>query len=303
MTSQAAPAAQDESDGKKPEPKKPSPFDHVLLLKLKIFGFVHSREFSLVPSVTAAIGVVLLLSMGSWQLHRLSWKNELISAIAQNMQAPPADLRAKLPGSENAWEDLDHRAATLQGTWLWMRSFKVAPRTYEGAVGYHLYMPLRLADGQIVVVNRGFVPEGQAILPESQEKVFAVQGVLRRPETRKPWASPENDPSRGVWAWPDLAAMRHEIGVNAVAPVVFYEAREAARDTYPIGGMLPLPSHNRHRQYALVWFALATALMGIWMIYSSPKPEKARKEEAAANDDERLNDPVARRNEYPEATD
>lgn len=309
MTPKAAPDKDLESDGENPaaektEPKKPSPFDHVLLFKLKVHNFITSREFTLVPSVMALIGVVILLSLGTWQLYRLSWKNQLIEQIAQNMQAPARDLRAA-PPAENAWRELDHRKVMLQGVWQWVRSFKMMPRTYEGAVGYHLYVPLKLNDGQTLVVNRGFVPDGQAILPDAEENVVAVQGVLKLPESRKPWGSPENDPSRGVWVWPDLAAMRHEIGVNSLAPVIFYEARETARDSYPIGGVLPLPSHNRHRQYALVWFALATALMGVWMTYSGPKPDKIRKpdETAAANDDDRLNDPVARRSEYPEATD
>jgi surfeit locus 1 family protein len=298
MATEAAPVPE------KKKPAKPSFGDRVLLFKLKIFTFFRSREFTLIPCATAAIGVVILLSLGTWQLCRLSWKNDLIRDMQGNMNAPAEDLRLAPPSSDEEWKSREYHAVTLQGVWDWVHLFKVAPRTYEGAVGYHLYMPLRLENGRIVVVNRGFIPVGQAILPESEEKLVALQGIARFPETQAGLGSPENDPARGQWAWPDLAAMRREIGVSSVAGVLFYQAKEAARDAYPIGGVLPVPSHNRHRQYAFVWFALATALMGVWIMSSAPKPEKANKQDdTAANDDERLKDPVARRGEYPEATD
>ncbi len=45
-------------------------------------------------------------------------------------------------------------------------------------------------------------------------------------------------------------------------------------------------------------------MMVFWMIASTPKAKlKPVDETAAANDDERMNDPVARRGLYPEATD
>lgn len=287
------------------EAAKPTLWDKLVLIELYVLTWFRARVFATVPSVMTAIALCILLSLGTWQLMRHAEKNALLSDMADNMARPPVDYRLNPPASDAAWTKLDYRPVMLQGNWVAVRQFKILPRTYEGAVGYHLLMPLRLRDGQIIIVNRGFVPDGQAIFPPDEEKIVAVQGVARVPETAKPRGFADNDPLRGVWTWTDLAALRHELGVNSLAPVILYEAREAGRESHPIGGVVPLPSHNRHRQYALTWFALATALLGVFMISSGPKPEKVKQtdDQIAANDDDKMKDPVARRGMYPEATD
>ncbi len=278
--------------------------DRCAMIQQLCGDFIWNREPHLWPSLITLISVLMLLGMGFWQMHRLAWKNDILNNVRTALESPVTDMRNHYPRGDAEWKKYDYRPVVVKGTWLSVHGFKMIPRTYEGQVGYHLILPLKLSNNDVVFVNRGFVPDNGAILPPSEEKVFAVQGVLRLPETRKTWATPENDPSRGVWTWNDLAAMRHEIGVNSAAPMILYEAKSEARDTYPIGGQLPVPMFNRHKQYALIWFALALAFMVIWMIGSSPKEKlKATDETTAANDDDRANDPVARRGMYPEATD
>jgi surfeit locus 1 family protein len=286
-------------------PAAPTLWDRVLQLEGVVIGFFRSRVFTPVPVITTIFCLCVLLGLGTWQIMRHNEKNILLSSIRDHMVAPPLDARLKPPLGDATWKSLDYKPVMLQGVWGHVQQIKIAPRTFEGAVGYHLLVPLVLRDGQIVMVNRGFVPEGQALFPPDPEKVFAVQGVARIPETLKPRGFHDNEPSRGVWTWADLAAMRHELGVNSLAPVIVYEARETGRESHPIGGVVPLPSHNRHREYALTWFALATTLLGVFMIYSAPKPEKVKQtdEQLAANDDDKMKDPVARRGLYPEATD
>ena len=308
----APPPEPEESDAASAESDAPPPILSRLRVwadKLRVYwdrfdDFLWSREPHFWPTVTTAITVLLVMSLGFWQLARLQWKNEMLREIDARLHMPPIDMTASHPTKEIDWKNLEYRQVIIKGNWLSLHGFKMMPRTYEGQVGYHLILPMRLAGNQIIFVNRGFVPETAAILPPPEEKVFAVQGVLKIPEDHKKWAIPENVPSKGVWTWTDLAAMRHEIGVNSAAPMILYETRVEAQETYPIGGQLPVPVYNRHRQYALIWFALAIAFMGIWMIASKPKEKlKPAEENTAANDDDRLNDPVARRNLYPEATD
>jgi surfeit locus 1 family protein len=301
-----APKPDSETDPKDAAPaEKPvAPPSYAKRTAEKINRFFSTREPRLVPSIITGILVLILLSLGTWQILRLGDKNEMLASIKNHLAEAPVDLRAKPPQNDTEWTSYAFRAVAVQGKFLPLYAFRLMPRTYEGEVGYHQIIPLKLQDGQIILINRGFVAEGAALIPPDEEKVFALQGILRVPESRKTPVTPQNQPSKNQWTWIDLVAMRHEIGVNAVAPVVLYETRKEGYDGYPIAGQLPLPTHNRHRHYAATWYALALILMGVYMMSMGPKQaNKPAEDKAAANDDEALNDPVARRGKYPEATD
>jgi cytochrome oxidase assembly protein ShyY1 len=111
---------------------------------------------------------------------------------------------------------------------------------------------------------------------------------------------PENIPSRNQWTWLDIEAMGHETGFSHVAPVAVYETRDPSRDTYPIGGQLPLPLSNSHWHYAATWYALALILLGVYVMSMNPKQDKQTEDNSNAAQEI---DPVARRGLYPEATD
>src|SRR5688572_13309916 len=88
----------------KEEPKKPSLMDRVLLFQLKLRMFVMSREFTTVPTIMTLIGVIILVSLGTWQLTRLSWKNTLLLEMEENLKTVPEDLRLVPPVTAEEWE-------------------------------------------------------------------------------------------------------------------------------------------------------------------------------------------------------
>ena len=280
-------------------PVKPSRKIPGQLIITKTADFFMSRQFRLIPSIAALTGIALLLGLGTWQVVRLQEKNRLLQEMRQTLAQPAADLRRAIPPTALAWEKLHFHPVKLQGSWIATRSFRLAPRVYEEQVGYQLIMPLRLEDNQVVLVNRGFVPDGAAMMPMLDTAPQVLYGVARLPENTKPRYAPENIPSRNEWVWLDLKAMGHEVGIGRIAPVIVYEDRVADRDAYPIGGQIPLPDHNSHKQYAVTWYCLALALLGVWMTASTAKKPKTEDTNKAA---EEL-DPVAQRGMYPEATD
>lgn len=268
----------------------------------KAKDWLYSRQPRLVPTIAMLVGSAVLLSLGTWQVLRTHEKNALLDRMVAEFSQPADNLQTHLPATPDAWQKLHYKPVILQGTWLTpSHMLRLGPRVHEETVGYHLIMPLRLNNNQVVLINRGFMPEKMSALPPKGEAVV-IQGVAYQPEAEKPPYLPENVPSRDIWTWTDLPAMAHEVGVEGIAPVIIYEDRVTDRDSYPIGGQLPLPSHNRHWHYAVTWYALALALMVIWMIASNPKPQQS--DVTPATDGQKdLSDPVARRGMYPEATD
>lgn len=263
-----------------------------------VSAYLATRRPSIGFFIFVILGALVLTGLGTWQLMRLHWKNELILETKDKLAQPLQDKRVRWPDTKKEWQVLSYQPIVVRGVWLPLYRFKLAPRTYEEQVGYHLLVPLQLTDGQVLLVNRGFVPNRQAILPSLPDEQVEVQGVGLVPPRDKPWQTPENIPSRGLWTWTDMRALKYEIGVKKMAPLVLYESRDPDSSNYPIGGQLPMPLTNRHAQYAMTWFMLAFVLLLIGFLASGAPTDKASSAAEAEP-----TDPVARRGKYPEPTD
>lgn len=80
--------------------------------------------------------------------------------------------------------------------------------------------------------------------------------------------TPENDPARNSWFYVDLAAMAKAAAIVHVLP--FYLDADASPNPggWPQGGQTETDLPNNHLQYALTWFALAAALIVIYVRFA-----------------------------------
>jgi surfeit locus 1 family protein len=226
-----------------------------------------------VPGAFVLIGAAVLIGLGTWQIQRKAWKEGLIAALTERLTLPAAPLR--LAG---AWQGLtpdkdEFRRVVFAAVFLHDREALVysagsALRTDVSGPGYWVFTPARLADGHLVMVDRGFVPEGRQdpkSRPEGQiSGEIRIVGALRWPEPAS-WFMPEPDPARNLWFRRDPAGMARAKGLGPVAP--FYVAQEAP---VPPGG-LPKPGpltvnlSNPHLQYAVTWYGLAVVLIVVFL--------------------------------------
>jgi surfeit locus 1 family protein len=233
-------------------------------------NFAHHFNPSLLSVAFMLAGLMLLLGLAGWQMWRLAEKNTLIANVNKALAQAPQPL-TYTPHSD---DKLDFKRVRVQGEWLGVQHLAMSPRTYKGAVGYHLVAPLRLKDGGVILVNLGFVPQGKQIAPSVwQGKGLAsahISGILRIAPTQKPWGfnnvQPSNNQGQKVWFWYDLPKMAQNLGVNKLAPVVLYADRVKGYDNYPIAGQAPLKIRNEHRNYAATWLSMALAWLVIWVL-------------------------------------
>jgi surfeit locus 1 family protein len=219
----------------------------------------------LVPTVTTLAGVALLLGLGTWQIERLHWKEGLIAAREQRLDAPAIDLPS---GDDPA--AVEYRRVHVTGKFLYDREMYLASRTLNGETGYHVMTPLRPAAGTPVLVDRGWIPlyrKDPASRPESRpEGQSTVDGYVRLPDRTNVF-TPPNDPDNNLWFSIDLAAMARYAGLAAVRPFYIQAGPAADPKTLPIGIKLRVDLPNDHLQYAITWYALAAALLVTYIIY------------------------------------
>ena len=223
-------------------------------------------------SVFSALGLVVLIGLGSWQLQRLVWKEGLIKRIEARARAAPRSLGSV----EAAWQktqDIEYMAVSVRGQFLHDKErYYYAPG--RSGPGWHVYTPLKLADERVLWVNRGFLPTHlrdpalrRSGLPLGATTVVGlarsagVQGVF----------TPDNDISGNQWYWRDLPAMAasaYDKTQVTTLPFFVDAAAQSTPDQWPKGGVTRIKLSNRHLEYALTWFGLAGALAGVFAVYA-----------------------------------
>ncbi len=206
----------------------------------------------------------LLCALGTWQVERLAWKNAILQALdkAYAMRIPPNLVSQDLEASAR------NRSlfifGTIHGHFL-PGEIAVRPRTHDGETGAHLYQPFSLANGGVILVNRGWVPEGwQGRVPDGS---VSLTGLARKPDRKNPF-TPPNRPGAGQWYAIDLKDINILLPESGNSlPYVFYaeNARSAGED-YPLGFGRDWMPPNNHLQYAIFWFTMAFILAAIYAL-------------------------------------
>jgi surfeit locus 1 family protein len=213
----------------------------------------------------------VLVGLGVWQLKRLEWKEALIARIDARTKAPPITL-AEAEELVRKGHDASYYRVKLDG------HFHHAKELYfyavsDGRVGWHVITPLETADGEMILVDRGFVPdelkEPSARASGQIEGVVTVTGIACAPD-RQTSFTPDNEPKANRWFWRDLPAMARAMfphGTIEVAPFFLEAENSPVPGGWPEGGQTRLDIPNNHLQYAVTWFMLAAALLVIYGLY------------------------------------
>lgn len=228
-----------------------------------------ARAFSPWLLVPAILVLAVLVSLGTWQVQRLHWKEALIASIEGRIRSEPVQLAA----AEQLFaetRDVDYLPVRVSGTFL-HSSERHFFATHEGEAGFYVYTPMQLDDGRVLFVNRGFVPYDRKEAATRQqgqvEGRVEVVGLARNPLPGKPsFVVPDNDPARNLFYWKDLAAMAATAGLPEGAEVLPFfvdAARGEVPGGMPVGGVTIVQLPNNHLQYAVTWFGLALALVGV----------------------------------------
>lgn len=227
-----------------------------------------ARGFPWALVVTTLVMLAILISLGNWQVRRLAWKENLLATIDARIHAAPVPLDEALSRVDEG-DDIEYLPVELSGTFLPGTEQHVLS-TWKGASGWNIYQPLRLDDGRILFVNRGFVPYDRAdpatrpdSLPEGEQ---AITGLARLPLDAKPgFLVPENDPAKNQYYWKDLAAMTAAAGVEGetVLPLFVDAGPYADPAKLPVGGVTNIDLPNNHLQYVVTWYGLALALAAV----------------------------------------
>ena len=237
------------------------------------------RRPPLLLHLFALAAFALLVTLGVWQLQRLAWKRDLLERIAALNGAPSAPVEQVLARTA-AGEDVNYIRVVADCPGLdeapMVRMFVV----YERVAGFRAISACRVETGpyRSLLVDRGFVADTDAgrlpgrDAPPSPHR--AVVGLLRAPG-EPTFVTPKNRPAENRWFSRDVAAMARALGADRPAPVFLMLESPPPQGFGPKPAPLPVQLSNRHLGYAVTWFGLAAALVGVWLAYVLRKPRTA----------------------------
>jgi surfeit locus 1 family protein len=220
------------------------------------------RPFPILSVFTLA-ALALLLWLGSWQLDRRAWKQDLLADFEAVSEADPITLRQGLcegaasPG--RAFADADARPGETG-----VRVYGIGP---EGGPGWRIFAPIAAPEcdpGTVLLAEIRFEPldtarAGASGLPASAEPVTDLR--FERPLGEGVF-TPPSAPD-GFYAYtPD--AMGEALGLRpgALSPDWWL-----ARDTGAAPTFLTQTPPERHMAYAITWFAMALALIAVYLAF------------------------------------
>lgn len=221
-----------------------------------------------IPLLMTLAALLVLLSLGVWQLQRLQWKNALIAEMEAQMALPAVPL----PLGHLNVEEWRYRKATVTGRFHHDKEIHLYAPSSKGLPGYQIITPLERSDGSYVMFNRGWAPmemRNPDKRPEGQiEGIVTVTGLGRAPWPRNTFVA-ENAPEKNIWFYGDLEGMAKFLQLRHYAPLFLEADASPNPGGWPLGGQSRVKISNDHLSYALTWFSLAAALIVVFIFFAA----------------------------------
>jgi len=219
---------------------------------------------TLIPTLFTIPALIVLVTLGTWQLHRLQWKEAIIAEITQQKSLPVMNLN-----SANNTDGLQYRLVQVTGELLPDKNIFLytGPKEFKGEAGYDIFSPLKMADGLTVLIDRGWIPESKKHASDWQQSgPVTIVGTFMKGE-KKALFTPDNNLQKNIWFWIDLSAIREYLKMD-IPNFYIMQAEGKDKNALPIGRSFSVDRiRNDHLQYAITWYSAALSLLVIYFLY------------------------------------
>lgn len=236
----------------------------VLSLTFSCFQF----KPTIIPTAVTFITLCGLISLGTWQLERAEYKENIEQMIAQRMTQAPTDL-GLIPADP---QQQLYLPVALNGTYDRTKTLLLDNRVFNMQAGYNVYTALKLGNDRAILVDRGWVAIGKTRqdIPkiETENRDYYLEGILLDAPTTNVLGT---EIKENYNHWPavvqsiNLKDIEKQLGYKLESKVlVLYEHSQSGfmRQKTPI--IINMTS-DRHVGYAVTWFLCAFVLFIIYL--------------------------------------
>ena len=223
---------------------------------MKTYKFLFSSRW-LGYFALALVFAVACVALGNWQLNRRTAVVENITKIQQNYSGTIIDY-ADVAGNFDSLDPArEWTQVRMVGRYVTEDQRIVRNRPLNGTPGYEVLVPLKLKNGDTVIIDRGWLPIGNKeaghpdLVPEPKSGVIEVVARLKPAEPKLNRGAPE-----GQLASIELndyaAQLDYPVKTGAYGQLAT-ESPAAAGN--PVAFPAPSIDEGSHLSYAMQWIA------------------------------------------------
>jgi len=214
------------------------------------------------PGVMTVVMLAVLLALGTWQVLRLHWKQDLLSQIARAEIAPAVPL-PKNPDPFTKVQVSGHLREDLSATY----GAEVRDTPAGTQLGSQLIVALERNVGDPILVDRGWVPDKRSAPLAQTEDDVKLEGYIRPSDTPGMFSATDSPTARRFYTL-NAETIGAALGLQRVAPFFLVAVGPPPKERFPDPARhLPRPPNN-HLSYAITWYGLAAALVVIFVLWA-----------------------------------
>ena len=205
-------------------------------------------------SVFIIFFIFVFIGLGTWQIIRLNWKNNLILEIENSLKNPPVELAQSK--KENFLK------IKTSGSIDFDKQIYLYNLNESGTPGFEVINPITIGDENFLI-NRGWIPfEKKGTLEINVFDQENIIGTLKL-QGRKNIFKPDNDLDENYWFSLNREDILKFTGKNFSKYIIYLDGNY----------QLPRPKKitanisNNHQKYAITWFSLALSILLLYLYF------------------------------------
>ena len=198
--------------------------------------------------------ILVLLSLGSWQLYRLNWKLNLISEIENSLKNDPVELSKS--------DKKNYLRIKTSGQIDFDKQIYLYNLNKSGKPGFEVINPI-LIGNENYLINRGWISFDQKDQSEinfvNEDKIIGTLKLQTKASTFKP----ENDIEKNYWFTLNRDDIFKYTGKNFSNFIIYLNGDYKTPEPKVITANIS----NNHKKYAITWFSMAISIILIYLYF------------------------------------
>ncbi|MDA9880064.1 SURF1 family protein [Candidatus Pelagibacter sp.] len=198
--------------------------------------------------------ILVLLSLGSWQLYRLNWKLDLISEIENSLKINPVELSKS--------NNKNYLRIKTSGTIDFDKQIYLYNLNDSGKPGFEVINPI-LIGNENYLINRGWIPFDKKDKAEiNLININRIIGTLKK-QSKANSFKPENDIEKNYWFTLDRDDIFSYTGKKFSKYIIYINGDYRIPEPKVITANIS----NNHKKYAITWFSMAISILLIYLYF------------------------------------
>jgi surfeit locus 1 family protein len=199
--------------------------------------------------------ITLFCTLGTWQLYRLQWKQDVINQISKGLKSTPIKYSQDIRKN--------YQKVTLVGEYDFKSQIYLYSLNDKGQPGFDVVTPFETTKKENVLVNRGWIKK--ELKNHSDINILSnnVTGMLRQ-ANRKNFFTPDNDINKNIWFSVNLEDVQKITGKKFNEFIVYLDDKNI---NAPKPKKITVDLPNNHLKYALTWYSISISILFYYLYF------------------------------------